>query len=157
MEDKPLVTPLNPKTLTPSESELTPPTSSQAGKFFIIITVIIAGVVTGFVLSRRGSMGDAAKNTSAGKNIINTSTEVGSTDTNTFKDTATGELQAGGIRGEGTHKLVREGGPSQTVYVVSSVVDLDSYVGKKVQVWGQTLKAKYAGWLMDVGRLKILE
>jgi len=120
---------------------------------------LVLGVITGFILSRRGTAGNAAgANASvAGKDMVKTANEVGSTDTATFKDTAQGVLQAGGIKGEGTHKLVRDGGPSQTVYLVSSVVDLDSYVGKKIQVWGQTLKAKYAGWLMDVGRLKILE
>ena len=30
-------------------------------------------------------------------------------------------------------------------------------VGARVQVWGQTMGAKKAGWLIDVGRLKVLE
>jgi hypothetical protein len=158
MEDKPLVTPLNPKTLVPDESGISAPSSNKAAVFIIFIVVIIAGLIMGFILSHKGVTGGAS-NTSAttGKNVVNSANIVGSTDTTTFKDTATGTLQAGGIKGEGTHNLIRDGGPSQTVYLVSSVVDLDSYVGKKVQVWGQTLQAKYAGWLMDIGRLKILE
>ena len=82
---------------------------------------------------------------------------VGSTDEKTFKDTATGILRSGGLNGDGTHKLIREGGPSQTVYLTSSVVDLDQFVGKKVQVWGETNKGQKAAWLMDVGRIKIIE
>ena len=41
--------------------------------------------------------------------------------------------------------------------MISSVIDLDQYVGKKVEVWGLTLDAVKASWLMDVGRLKVLE
>jgi len=34
---------------------------------------------------------------------------------------------------------------------------LDQFVGRKIQIWGETYKAQKAGWLMDVGRVKILE
>jgi hypothetical protein len=34
-------------------------------------------------------------------------------------------------------------------------VDLDKYVGKKVKVFGQTLAAQKAAWLMDVGRVEL--
>ena len=78
-------------------------------------------------------------------------------DEKTFKDTAEGTLQEGGISGEGTHHLVRPGGDSQNVYLTSTVIDLQSFVGKKVQVWGQTVSARKAGWLMDVGKVKVLE
>lgn len=88
---------------------------------------------------------------------INTDKEAGVSDTATFSDTAQGVIQAGGLNGEGTHQLVRDGGPSQTVYLVSSIVDLDQFVGKKVEVRGQTVKAQKAAWLMDVGRVKILD
>jgi hypothetical protein len=33
----------------------------------------------------------------------------------------------------------------------------DDYIGKKVKVWGQTFSSEQAGWLMDVGRLELLE
>jgi len=36
-------------------------------------------------------------------------------------------------------------------------VDLDEYVGKKMEIYGQTINAQKVGWLMDVGRLKLLE
>ncbi len=82
--------------------------------------------------------------------------EIGSADTKTFKDTAVGILEKGGIDGEGTHKLIGEGGPSQTAYLISSVIDLDQFVGQKVQLWGETFKGQKAPWLMDVGRAKRL-
>lgn len=149
MEPRPLVTPVDPQTLGSSSA---PPV-----KFFLFLAIVIAGAFTGYFLSRSGQSSESVTTNSAVTNtMIKTATEVGSTDA-AFKDTGTGQLQEGGIRGEGTHKLVRDGGPSQTIYLVSSVIDLEAYTGKKVQVWGQTLKAKYAGWLMDVGRLKILE
>jgi hypothetical protein len=53
--------------------------------------------------------------------------------------------------------LERAGGPSQDVYLTSSTISFDEYVGKKVKVWGETFSAKTAGWLMDVGRLELLE
>lgn len=89
--------------------------------------------------------------------MLNTATEVGSTDTKTFRDQATGTLESGGLNGEGTHKLIREGGSSQTMYLISSVVDLETFVGKKVQVWGETIRGQKAAWLMDVGRVKLVE
>jgi hypothetical protein len=41
--------------------------------------------------------------------------------------------------------------------VTSSVVDLDLLVGDRVTIWGETNQGKKAGWLMDVGRLKVQE
>ena len=89
--------------------------------------------------------------------MIKTGNVEGISDTKTFKDSAEGMLEKGGINGEGTHKLLREGGPSQTAYLVSSVVDLDAYAGKKVKVWGETFAAQKAAWLMDVGKIEVLE
>jgi len=116
------------------------------------VVIILSGVLTGYLLARKGSIGSQPVSVGEQKGK-----EVGSTDTQTFKDTAIGVLEAGGINGEGTHKLIREGGPSQTAYLTSSVVDLDQFIGKKVQVWGETFKGQKAGWLMDVGRIKIIE
>ncbi|MBM3208824.1 hypothetical protein FJZ40_00825 [Candidatus Shapirobacteria bacterium] len=118
------------------------------------ILLVILGGATGFLLSKRGASSlqspISGGETQAGE-------EVGSADVRTFRDTATGILEAGGLDGEGTHKLIREGGPSQTAYLTSSVVDLDKFAGKKVQVWGETFRGQKAGWLMDVGRVKVLE
>lgn len=79
----------------------------------------------------------------------------GSADEKMFKDPATGVLDKGGFNGEGTHKLVRAGGISQTVYLTSSTIDLDLLVGHQVTIWGQTFKGQKVGWLMDVGRAKV--
>ncbi len=81
---------------------------------------------------------------------------IGSNDTATFKDTADGVLQPGGLEVEGQFHLVRPGGDSQNVYLFSSAVDLSAFVNKKIKVWGQTQTAKKAGWLMDVGRVEVL-
>jgi hypothetical protein len=121
-----------------------------------LILVVGAGILTGFFLSKeiKGKFGTSSLSQGAG---IKKGEEVGSSDIKVFRDTASGVLEKGGIDGEGTHKLIREGGPSQTVYLTSSVIDLDQFLGKKVQVWGETFKAQKAGWFMDVGRIKILE
>lgn len=124
----------------------------------VIILVIFLGVLTGYFLSRRETSLEVS---SGGTGIIapgaiKAGQEFGSK-TQVFKDTTLGIIEKGGIDGEGTHKLVREGGPSQTAYITSSVLDLDQFIGKKVQVWGETLKGQKASWLMDVGRVKILE
>lgn len=115
----------------------------------VYVLLIVLGIGTGYMLSSRGS-------STAASGTIQTETIVGSTDTKTFKDSAEGMLESGGVSGEGSHKLVREGGPSQTAYLVSSVVDLDKFVGKKVRVWGQTMAAKKVSWLMDVGKVELL-
>jgi len=114
------------------------------------IIIILLGVATGYGLVAKSGSADTSGTAQKGQ-------EVGSTNEKVFKDTATGTLEKGGVDGEGTHKLIREGGPSQTAYLNSSVIDLDQYVGKKVQVWGETNKGQKASWLMDVGKLKILE
>ncbi len=119
-----------------------------------VALVILLGTGVGYLLFRVSPPQVAGTSTPA---MIKTAIEVGSTDTKTFRDTAEGTLEEGGINGEGTHKLTRSGGVSQTVYLISSVVDLNEFAGKKVQVWGETIDAQKAGWLMDVGRVKILE
>ena len=78
-------------------------------------------------------------------------------DEKSFTDSAEGSLTAGGIDGEGSHHLVRPGGDSQNVYLTSSIIDLDQFVGHSVKIWGETFQAQQAGWLMDVGRLQVLE
>ena len=132
-------------------------TNKKTPKFLIPILVmsmiILGGVTTGYLLSQNKGL----KITGLSGGTVNTGKEVGSADTQTFKDTATGVLEAGGLNGDGTHKLIREGGPSQTAYLTSSVIDLDQFVGKKVQVWGETQKGQKASWLMDVGRIKTLD
>lgn len=118
------------------------------------VLLIVLGGLTGFFLANRSS---SMIESPLSSTEVKAGKEIGSTDTRIFKDTATGVLEEGGMNGEGTHKLLREGGPSQTAYLTSSVVDLDKFVGKKIQVWGETYRGQKVGWLMDVGRVKVLE
>jgi len=140
--------------VTPEEEKLEEEETKTMNTKVIIgvyVVLVLLGVGTGYVLAGKGAGGGASDKT------IQTAKVVGSTDTTTFKDSAEGIIEAGGAGGEGSHKLIREGGPSQTAYLVSSIVDLDQYVGKKVRVWGQTMAAKKVSWLMDVGKLELLE
>ena len=120
----------------------------------VYVLLILLGVGTGYLLSSKRAGSDAVGQKSS---TIKTDTVAGSTDATTFKDSAEGTIEKGGLDSEGSHKLIRDGGPSQTAYLVSSVVDLDEYVGKKVRVWGQTMAAKKVSWLMDVGKIERLQ
>ncbi len=144
-----MVQPLEPK----KERQLPP----FLKPLLIILGLVLAGTVTGYLLSSRGGgMGLSSPSQLAPGTELK-GQEFGSKDTSAFPDSAVGILEKGGINGEGTHKLIREGGESQTAYLTSSLVDLDPLVGKKVEVWGETFKGQKAGWLMDVGRVKVLE
>lgn len=145
-EDIPVVKPIEPV------KEGVPLMKMMSSKLIIGVyaALILLGIGTGYLLSRSGVVGSPGAPAT-----INTGKAAGSSDLTTFKDTATGVIQKGGTDGEGTHSLIRDGGPSQTVTLMSSVVDLDQYVGKKVKVFGQTMAAKKAAWLMDVGRVEL--
>lgn len=123
----------------------------------VVLLVVIGGIGTGWTISKGKILGAKQETAAPGAEISSGGKEVGIDDTKTFRDSAQGVLEKGGIDGEGTHHLIREGGPSQTAYLTSSVVDLDQFVGHKVEVWGETIGAKKAGWLMDVGKVKVLE
>ena len=117
----------------------------------ILVAVIVLGVAVGVGASKL-------------KNLTNKSSQndkvaqtAGIADKKTFKDKAEGILKEGGVDGEGNFHLQRPGGESQNVYLTSSSVDLSKFVGRKIKVWGETQKAQYAGWLMDVGKVEVLE
>lgn len=116
----------------------------------VLIFSLILGVLTGYLIAgkRTGAPGaDQPKNPQQ--------------DTRTFRDFAEGTLkkrpepQDPSEYVEGTHLLLRDGTPP--VALTSSVVDLSAYEGKKVKVYGETQKALQAGWLMDVGRVEVVE
>ncbi len=151
------INPLTKQVQVPSmkeEAAMTKQTKLIIGGVFTVM--IVLGVVTGYFIS--GSKKTAANSansatagpTATGKNVF------GSADTKTFTDSATGTIEKGGISNEGTHKLIREGGASQTACLVSSVLDLDQFVGKKVKVTSKTMEAKSCPWLMDVGQIEVL-
>lgn len=123
-----------------------------AGGFGVVVLgVLCAWFISSKIINKTSGSGNAAPGAKV------TSTEAGVLDPSTKYDNATGTLVEGGIGNEGTHHLETEGGPSHYVYLTSSVIDLESFVGKKVEVWGQTLASKKAGWLMDVARVRVVQ
>lgn len=148
---------------------LASPNSNKFPKNSIIISavIVILAITSGFWISRffpsktaipmseiESSSGNAAQ-ASASKDL-----KVGVLYGNTnqvFKDNATGVIKSGGVNGEGTHTLEREGGESQNAALTSSVIDLDLFIDKKVEIKGETNKSNKASWFMDVGSIKILE
>ncbi len=128
----------------------------------LAVLIVILGVGSGFGLTKLtqksgisaekveevSETGDVAK-VEAGKTY-------GSKD-EIFSSEATGVIKKGGIEGEGTHQLEREGGESQTAYLTSSIVNLDQFVDHKVTIFGETFAGQKAGWLMDVGAVKVLK
>ena len=124
----------------------------------LFVVLIVAGVGTGYLLYlTQGGGADVPSARGVKEEEITVGTTVGIADEKTFRDSAEGKLESGGIDDEGSHHLIRPGGESQYVYLTSSVVDLDKFVGRKVKVWGETFSSKTAGWLMDVGKVKVLE
>ena len=122
----------------------------------IVVLIVLLGLATGYGIYAYRSAGTVRL---SGKDItvVKTATEEGVKDASTFRDTATGMVveNDGKLTNEGTHILTR-GDASQNVYLTSSVIDLSKYAGKKVQIWGETFKGQKAGWLMDVGRIKVV-
>jgi hypothetical protein len=124
-----------------------------------IFLIVLAGVATGWFLSgnKIGST-PLSKDSVVAPGAKSSSKEAGLEDVSKYGEPATGTLEEGGsAQGEGTFHLTREGGASQTVYLTSTVIDLQAFVGKKVQIWGETFAAKKAGWLMDVVRIVEVE
>ena len=132
----------------------------------ILSTRVVAMVVAGAIILGVGS-GFLGNMVASGVNFgsLSKSGDTGSSDSKkesagvmdkkTFPDSAQGLLKEGGIEGEGNYHLERPGGKSQNVYLTSTAVDLSTFVGKKVKVWGQTFAAEKAGWLMDVGYIEV--
>lgn len=143
-------------TMQPRKKLLTP---------IILMISIVGGLFLGYQLAKDQLLlagGDLPGSSKLAQNPENAASVkagdiFGATDEDTFRDQAEGVLQPGGIEGEGSHHIERGANASQWVYVTSSVVDLDLFVGHKVTVWGETNSGKKAGWLMDVGRLKVQE
>lgn len=123
----------------------------------VLIIVALLGVGSGYMVAKSGGKVPSVSIGKRGKAGVPKGTVVGSKDFKTFRDTTEGVLERGGINGEGQYHLVRPGGESQYVYLTSSIVDLGKFQGLKIKVWGETQKAQKAGWLMDVGRVEVLE
>ncbi|MCL4383991.1 hypothetical protein M1116_00895 [Patescibacteria group bacterium] len=152
-----------------SQAETDNHSSSFSFPLLIIIAVLAIGL--GFVANKLKKGSVSSTNTTA-DSIANahplssdsitdkTSIKVGQVfgdSAKDFTDTATGVVEKGDINGVGTHILVRDGGPSQRASLTSSTIDLDLFIGRKVEVKGATQASSKTGWLLDVGELKVLE
>lgn len=154
------VKPLNLNSDTVSNPQPAKKPKLQLAKFKPVLPwalLILLGVATGFGVSKFSPSAGAPKKFKSVEEGITTGSTYGVADEKSFTDSVEGQLTAGGIDGEGSHHLVRPGGDSQNVYLTSSIIDLDQFVGRSVKVWGETFQAQKAGWLMDVGRLQVLE
>lgn len=126
----------------------------------IILAIILAGGASGWFLSQKTGKGSLKTvSLKGGEGKTEEVKEMGVKDSKTFKDKAFGRIEKNDNSDipEGSHKLIRPGGPSQTAYLTSSAVDLNLFLGKCVEVWGETFAAQKAGWLMDVGYVKTLD
>jgi hypothetical protein len=136
--------------------------NAQASRFLtpkviaIFAAFLVLGLTSGYLASKGGTTNTSVTSTTDSESVEK-GKAYGVDDTKTFKDQAEGIMKEGGIDGEGQYHLVRPGGESQNVYLTSSIVDLSLFLDRKVKVWGQTQKAQSAGWLMDVGRVEVLE
>jgi hypothetical protein len=146
----------------PSEGTTPSAPKSKFTNPLLFILIIGLGIASGAVL--KGFIGSPGSSSSRSGvespeegQAVQPGEVFGAKDASDFADEATGILEAGGINGEGTHKLIRSGGVSQIAYLTSSVLDLDEFEGFKITVWGETFTAQKAGWLMDVGRVKVEE
>lgn len=152
-----------PTVLQRTQTSVTPMKSNKTFSTVLLVVALIAGCLTGlgaFKLNAKASgLGSGAplQQVAGSVDTIKANDVFGSADESTFKDSAEGYLQIGGFQGEGSHHLLRPGGDSQTVYLVSSVTDLDKFDGMQVKVWGETNKGQKVGWLMDVGRIQVID
>lgn len=160
----------NPVDTSKSLSQNQPSTMKQSMQknltMYLVLGVvaIVAGVGTGYGGYKLQAQSSSPVSRQSGADIqqvagptISVGDVFGINDTNTFGDSAQGYLEAGGLNGEGSHRLLRPGGESQTVYLTSSITDLNPLVGMEVKVYGETFKGQKAGWLMDVGRVEVVK
>lgn len=142
----------------PDEKTMNKETSALSSVVLIIAValVVLAGVSTGYALAHnKGGVTSIIPGASNGTLGTATGNTIGKLEEGVQYDEVDGTLVQGGIDSEGTHHLERDGGPSQNVYLTSSTINLDAYLGKTVKVWGMTNAAQKAGWLMDVAKLEV--
>ena len=146
------------------------PSPNKNSKIVLLIIVILA-TVSGFWISRFWPSSSQSSNSiidNITQKDISSAEDIKSQNdivvgkyygdtAKTFKDSATGTIEKGSINGEGTHILNREGGKTQRASLTSSVIDLDLFIDKKVEVKGETNSSNKTGWLMDVGVIKVIE
>lgn len=162
VDDERLVANNQPARPTATSAKVKQPMQKQSLVLTSIICLIAiaAGVGTGFgshrLFANSAGGGSATPVEQVATGSVKAGDVFGSQNKDTFKDNAKGYLEKGTLDGEGSHRLLRPGGPSQTVYMTSSVTDLDKFEGMEVEVWGKTFSSQKAGWLMDVGRVEVV-
>lgn len=127
--------------------------------YFIVVVIVGLGIFTGLVLTSV-QKAKAQNHQAVSIKEEELSTEQQQSFAQTFRDEAEGTVEKNDDLdkyAQGTHKLLRPGGESQTAYLTSSVLDLNEYVGKKVKVFGETFGSSQVGWLMDVGKVEVQE
>jgi hypothetical protein len=146
----------------PSIMKKFPTSISKNGANFPIIIgsllIVLLGVGTGWLLSgSRASTGKSAQVAvgEGGDAETGDASEVGEVTEDARE--AEGTLLEGGLEGEGNFRLERDGGPSQTICLTSTVLDLSGFTGKKVMLWGETMSSIQCPWLMDVVKIKEIE
>ena len=127
--------------------------------YFVVVVIVALGIGTGLVVS---SVQKTKAQDKQAKSIEEEelSPQQQESFAQTFRDEAEGTVEKNedlDKYAQGTHKLLRPGGESQTAYLTSSVLDLNEYVGKKVKVFGETFGSSQVGWLMDVGKVEVVE
>jgi hypothetical protein len=140
------------------------PSMKKSSKKLVIglfALVVVAGIGTGlagayFMPGSSGMITNVEQTEEITDNQVKNGAVFGLPDTETFDDKTEGVLIKGGLEGEGSHTLLRPNGVSQNVYLTSSAVDLDQFVDMEIRVWGETFKGQKAGWLMDVGRVEVI-
>lgn len=167
--DNPNLNPLQPATpqivnppLDPQKPLVKPLISDKSKKSSVLMiigafVVVALGVLTGWFLAGNGKSSGPGDMTSQQSLSKDTPQEAGMGDEDSYGTSTEGVLKEGGIKGEGTHYIDRGLGESKYVYLTSSVVDLDSFIDKKVVIWGETISAKYASWMIDVGKIKVVK
>ena len=127
----------------------------------MVVALILGGGATGFFLSDQ----DQLTGSTTGTRVSSQQTkggvpkEAGINNPSVYRDQAQGRLEENNNKDvpEGSHRLIRPGGEDQIAYLTSSVLDLNLFLGECIEIWGETHAAQKAGWLMDVGRVKLLD
>jgi len=127
----------------------------------VIVLIIVVGGITGYFLSsgKIASPISPSGGGTAGQTSGSSVKEAGIKNPTIYKDKSEGRVEVNDNQDvpEGSHKLIRPGGNSQTAYLVSSALDLNDFVGKCVEVMGETFSSQKAAWFMDVGYARVLD
>ena len=158
-------------TQLPNFSQVKPTGAVKLNKL-VVAALVLLGVGVGLILGQKQPSSNTAAKTAAQETpgalkTVSTDSitdpsqlEIGKmygSNSPIFKDKATGIIEKGGINGVGTHTLKRAGGVTQNAALTSSILDLDLFVGKTVEVTGETNASNKAGWFLDIGSIKITQ